>query len=887
MPLILIDAGHNNIGVDPRGSRAFVNDLVAHGYNVLFNLDELTATDLNTEVVKLLILNAYGPNPLTEAEIGAVADFVAAGGSLWLNGMSDYTGKVWWAYSVADRMNGLLSAIETRTGLTIPVRFNDDEVLDGNDNNGYPWGVLWHVFPVSPTTGVGMNVLRVQSWSVASLVDRNPAGADGGGPGRERALFVVGDLDSGSGTYGYPNRTSNIDADGEGDAYIYGATELIPGAAGYDLPGPAGRLFLYGDSNDPFNIFAYGAGDGKQNELFNLETVMWLLGEPLQKKTVAEARYDPEEDDSPLHRNKLVWVEGFVTASYGEFFDVLYVQDETGGITVFAPAGTASGAVGSMPVRGDCVRVVGTVDVYQGDTEIQFFESEQVQVLTPTCVLSPTLAVTGSVPLPLRTISATLEAYEGWLAVVSGTVTAVSGDRSAIWVDDGSGPVRAFLDGYNGTWEGVYPLDRVQVAGLVSEDNDGPRLRVRNYRMHPDRPDDLRVLIYNLRLSKRIEPDTAVRLGSVVTYTLVLTNPNEAAASVVLTDVLPAAVAFGGWVEQPGGAEEAGGTITWTAVLEGGASARLTFTATVNVDYGLYGQRVTNTARFFSEGIGEGNAEAAFTVIGPPSLAVSKTVAPEADVPLGGVVTCTVVLSNSGAGDALGVVLTDALPAEVTFGGWVQQKGAIYESGVITWTGTVAGSAEVTLVFTATLSDRRRPLQTAPLPTPRPSSPPTPGGVATATFATERSGEASAAFTVIGAPSLTVSKSVAPTADVPLGGVVTCTVVLSNSGAGDALGVVLTDALPAEVTFGGWVQQNGAIHESGVITWTGAVAGGAEVTLVFTATLGTDAGLYNRTVANTASFVSANAGSGAATATFATERRYWVYLPLVLRSARP
>ncbi len=173
MPLILIDAGHNNIGVDPRGSRAFVNDLVAHGYNVLFNLDELTATDLNTEVVKLLILNAYGPNPLTEAEIGAVADFVAAGGSLWLNGMSDYTGKVWWAYSVADRMNGLLSAIETRTGLTIPVRFNDDEVLDGNDNNGYPWGVLWHVFPVSPTTGVGMNVLRVQSWSVASLVDRN------------------------------------------------------------------------------------------------------------------------------------------------------------------------------------------------------------------------------------------------------------------------------------------------------------------------------------------------------------------------------------------------------------------------------------------------------------------------------------------------------------------------------------------------------------------------------------------------------------------------------------------------------------------------------------------------------------------------------------------
>jgi hypothetical protein len=54
--------------------------------------------------------------------------------------------------------------------------------------------------------------------------------------------------------------------------------------------------------------------------------------------------------------------------------------------------------------------------------------------------------------------------------------------------------VRAFLDGYNGTWEGIQVLDRVTVAGLVSEDYDGPRLRVRNYRMHSDRPDDLVVL---------------------------------------------------------------------------------------------------------------------------------------------------------------------------------------------------------------------------------------------------------------------------------------------------------------------------------------------------------------------------------------------------------
>ena len=87
---------------------------------------------------------------------------------------------------------------------------------------------------------------------------------------------------------------------------------------------------------------------------------------------------------------------------------------------------------------------------------------------------------------------------------------------------------------------------------------------------------------------------------------------------------------------------------------------------------------------------------------------------------------------------------------------------------------------------------------------------------------------------------------------------------------------------------GGWVQQpTDAIYENGVITWTGTVAGGTEVTLVFTATLGTDSGLYNRTVVNTARFASDNAGSGSAQATFATARRYWVYLPLVMRNWRP
>ena len=106
MPLVLIDAGHGNIASTPRDVRTFVNDLTAHGYNVLLNLDQITAGDLNTETVKLLIINAYGPDQLQASELQAIGDFVNAGGSLWLNGIADYAGKIAWAGNSSTILTG-------------------------------------------------------------------------------------------------------------------------------------------------------------------------------------------------------------------------------------------------------------------------------------------------------------------------------------------------------------------------------------------------------------------------------------------------------------------------------------------------------------------------------------------------------------------------------------------------------------------------------------------------------------------------------------------------------------------------------------------------------------------------------------------------------------
>lgn len=530
VPLVLIDAGHGNIGAGPRDARLFVKDLTDHGYNVLFNLDAITPSDLNTETVKLLIINAYGPAQFTQDEMNAIGDFVKAGGSVWLNGMSDYDAKVPWAYNLADRLNELVAAIEARVGAQVPVRFNDDEVLDGNDNNGYPWGVLWHDYPAAAQTGIGINVEKIQSWSDCSLVDRNKTALTQDDLGANGYLVIRGDLDSGTGTYGYPNRTSNVDAETNpalrGDAYIYPSTIPLAAAAAYDFPGQAGRLFFYGDSNDPFNVFAYTAGDGKQNELFNLQTTMWLLGTPLQKMTIAEARADAELNNTPDKLDQLVWIEGTITAAYGEFFNVLYVQDETGGITVHAPAGDIYAANFQ---RGTKVRVVGTVGIYQGDTEIEFFEAEQVQVIG-----------TDTEPQPrvLRTAEAAMEQNQGWLVRVTGVVVARS--TETLVVNDGSGPVRVFVDGYNGAFDDIPLYAVVQATGLASEDGEGPRIRVRDYKMHANRPDDVVVLAQGVTLTVGV-----VGQGSVtVTPDLPAYMPSQA---VTLTAVPASGWSFAGW----------------------------------------------------------------------------------------------------------------------------------------------------------------------------------------------------------------------------------------------------------------------------------------------------------------------------------------------------
>jgi uncharacterized repeat protein (TIGR01451 family) len=616
LPLILIDAGHGNLNAAGREMRAFIDDLSAHHYNVLKNLDGLTAADLNPDVVKLLIITAP-QTAYTSDEMNAIGDFVNLGGSVWMLGMADYTSKQAWADTVADRLNAVLDRIETRTGEQINMRMNDDEVIDGNTNNGYPFGVIFKSFPGSAATSIGVNVAEVSTWSLNSLRGRGMEPLTASTP--NVTIVMQGDLDLGctADSWKNPYRGSNTDADAAGDAYIYNptwactATEVpagalpLPVAAVTDLSGAKGRIMLYGDSNDPFTTFAYTAGDGKQNELFNLQSVMWLLGQPLAKSTIAQARAQAVLNQ-PDNLNKLVWIEGTITAAFGEFFNVLYVQDDTGGITIHAPAGDIDAA---EYARGKKVRVVGTVDIYNGDTEIQFFEAEMVQVLPETPAVLP--------PMPLNTHDAALETNQGWLGVITGTVTAKNG-LDNLTVNDGSGPVRAFLDGYNGDFSDISVGDRVRVTGMLSEDELGNRIRVRNYKMHsPAVADDVVKLPSDLSVNVKVSKAANVDFGASLTYTITLMNNGTGTASgIVLTDTLPAAVTFGSFV-QANGATQSDGVVKWLGSLNAGASVQIVFTVTTSAFPAYTGQNVANSVAFTTSNSGSGSDDESFTFVAP------------------------------------------------------------------------------------------------------------------------------------------------------------------------------------------------------------------------------------------------------------------------------
>ncbi|HEX2831381.1 MAG TPA: proprotein convertase P-domain-containing protein [Thermoanaerobaculia bacterium] len=371
-------------------------------------------------------------------------------------------------------------------------------------------------------------------------------------------------------------------------------------------------------------------------------------------------------------------------------------------------------------------------------------------------------------------------------------------------------------------------------------------------------------------------------IGSTVTYTVVITNNGGLAqgdnSGNEFADVLPASLTLVSANATSGSAVATIGTntVSWNGTIPPlGGSVTITIVATVN-NVAL-ATTVSNQGTVTWDADGSGNNKAmlltddpsvvgaanptAFTVVGnlvTATKSVTGTFTP------GGTVTYSVTLSN--AGNAIvpnntGDEFTDVLPSSLTLvsaGASSGTAAANLGTNTVTWSGTIAAAGSVTITITATVknattggtvvSNQGNVSYDADL-----------GGTNDTSGMTDDSSVAGAAdptnFTVTAA-NVTATKTASGAYSV--GSNVTYTITLSNSGnatAPDSSGSEFTDVLPSSLTLVSANATSGtasATIATNTVTWNGAIPAAGSVTVTIVATI--EPGTTGTTITNQAAF---------------------------------
>lgn len=373
-------------------------------------------------------------------------------------------------------------------------------------------------------------------------------------------------------------------------------------------------------------------------------------------------------------------------------------------------------------------------------------------------------------------------------------------------------------------------------------------------------PPDIGADQYNLRVDRWA---SAAELApcQTMTHTLMLVNVADSAISgVVLTDTLPAEVAYntGSLTYTAGGGAYSGAppAITWNGDLAAQSSVYITYTVNVN-PYLADGAVITFTVAISDPvSVFSGNPLTATvrTIPAAISKAGENSISPAGQATIGELVTYTLVYTVPGGHKAYDPVVVDELPRLVESGGALSTDPALAyapgslsitgattqteeisaDGGAITWTlnsvtATCGAPAVATLTFNARVLDRTDNDDGDTL-TNTVTVSYTEGSLS----GPARLTSAHQTFALI-EPGLTLAHTTSPALNLGMGDLVIVAITATNSGNATLYDVIITDTLGS-----GWV-----VSDTGgsVFTHTfGSIAAGDSSAVALTARVNSDVG---------------------------------------------
>jgi uncharacterized repeat protein (TIGR01451 family) len=325
----------------------------------------------------------------------------------------------------------------------------------------------------------------------------------------------------------------------------------------------------------------------------------------------------------------------------------------------------------------------------------------------------------------------------------------------------------------------------------------------------------------------KVDSPTTVLAGNQITYTMTVSNGGPSAAdNVVLTDVLPAGTTFVSVNASQGTASNNAGTVTANlGTIAAGGSATVTLIVSTLSSL-ADNANVNNTATVTSDYLDTdptNNTDSTVTNVDRlVDLAITKTDSPD-PVLATGQLTYTLTVINNGPSDASGVVITDSIPATLNIVSATSNDATVSTVGNnVTFTvGNLVsgGTATATIIVSVADTTITTVANTA-----------TVTSVETDSNNANNSSTANTTVTPVADLRITKTDSADP---VIAGGTMSYTLTVVNDGPSGATNVVVTDVLPAGLTFSSATASQGSVtNNAGTVTANlGNMANGATATI--------------------------------------------------------